>query len=203
MRLFVAIELPERLKRELTRIQSGVPGARWVKPENMHLTLLFLGEVDGGRMEDLSYELARIDMSSFEIAPSGAGQFSGGGGVKTLWMGAGPEAPLVDLHAKVLRAAKRVGFPASRQAYKPHITLARFNYPPELDRARRYLERYGRFEREPFRVSGFSLFSSELRQKGAIYRVEADFPFSDAGIGETPFFGDWDAAWSAKPIRSK
>lgn len=203
MRLFTAIELPRRLTSELARIQQGVPGARWVSPENMHITLAFLGEVDGGQAEDLVGELARVDRPSFELSPTGAGQFSGGAGVKALWMGVGPEAPLIDLQADVARACKRAGFPPERRTFRPHITLARFNQPPELSRARSFLQRYGRFRREGFRVSGFSLFSSELRPKGAIYRVEADFPFSDAGIGDSPFFGDWDEAAAPRPIRTK
>lgn len=203
MRLFVAIELPPRITAALARIQSGVPGAKWTRPENMHLTLRFLGDVDGGQAEDLAYELRRIDQLSFEIALDGAGHFSSGAGVRTLWMGLKPQGPLIALQEKVERATRRSGFPSERRAFKPHVTLARFNWPPDPARARRFLERYARFERESFRVSGFSLFSSELRPKGPIYRVEADFPFADAGIGDTPFFGDWEAARRAKPIRTK
>lgn len=203
MRLFTAVELPRRLTDAFERIQQGVPGAKWVPPENMHITLTFLGEVDGGQAEDLTGELGRIDRPSFELAPAGVGHFSGGAGIKTLWMGLKPEAPLLALQKDVARACRRAGLPPDRRTFRPHITLARFNYPPDLDRARRFLERYARFERPPFRVSGFSLFSSELRSKGAIYRIEADFPFSDAGIGESPFFGDWDAAARAKQVRTK
>lgn len=203
MRLFIAIELPGYSRNALERIQTGVPGAKWVDSDNMHLTLRFVGETDGGQAEDLAYELSRIDRSSFEIGLAGAGQFSGGGGVKALWMGVAPEEPLIDLQAKVERACRRSGFAPERRSFKPHITLARFNGATETDRVRRFLERYGRFEREPFRVSGFSLYSSELRPRGAIYRIEADFPFSDAGIGDSPFFGDWEEAAAAKPIRSK
>jgi hypothetical protein len=68
---------------------------------------------------------------------------------------------------------------------------------------RRFLEGYAEFKCEPFRVSGFSLFSSELRRSAALYRIEADFPFSDAGIGESPFFDDWDDTQIPKRIRAK
>ncbi len=142
-------------------------------------------------------------MPSFAIACAGAGQFSGGAGVRTLWMGLAPEAPLIALQDKVERACRKAGFAPERRAFRPHVTVARFNQPPELERTRRFLERYAGFRRESFRVSGFSLFSSELRPRGSIYRIEADFPFSDAGIGDSPFFGDWDPEHMPKPIRSK
>lgn len=203
MRLFIAIELPAYIRDALDRIQAGIPGAKWVLPENLHLTLRFLGDADGMQAEDLAYELARIDMNSFEIGLDGVGHFAGGAGVKSVWMGVAPQEPLIALHGKVERACRRAGFPGGRQAFKPHITLARFRYPPEIGRTRRFLERYGRFRREPFRVSGFSLFSSELRPEGPIYRIEADFPFTDAGIGDSPFFGDWDEAAARPPIRTK
>ncbi len=203
MRLFIAIELPAYIRDALDRIQAGIPGAKWVLPENLHLTLRFLGDADGVQAEDLAYELARIDMHSFEIGLDGAGHFSGGAGVKSIWMGVAPQEPLIALQAKVERACRRAGFPPERQSFKPHITLARFNGPPEIARARRFLERYGRFRREPFRVSGFSLHSSELRPEGPRYRIEADFPFSDAGIGDTPFFGDWDDMAARPPVRTK
>ena len=203
MRLFIAIELPPHITTAISGIQAGVPGARWTPEENMHLTLRFLGDVDGGQAEDLAYELQRVDRHSFEIELDGAGQFSSGAGVRSLWMGLRPEAPLIELHSQIERAVRRSGFQSEGRTFKPHITLARFNAPPDINRARRFLERYGRFKRPPFRVSGFSLFSSELRPRNALYRVEADFPFSDAGIGETPYFGDWEEARRLKPVRTK
>lgn len=203
MRLFIAIELPPHISSALSGIQAGVPGARWTPEANMHLTMRFLGETDGGQAEDLAYELQRVDRPSFEIELDGAGQFSRGPGVKALWMGLRPEAPLIELHGDIERAVRKSGFAAEGRVFKPHITLARFSYPPEIDRAREFLERYGRFKSPPFRVSGFTLFSSELRPKHAVYRSELDFPFSDAGIGETPFFDDWDDDMPNKPVRMK
>lgn len=194
MRLFVAIGLPPRIRAALMDIQSGVPGARWTSEENMHLTLRFFGDADHGQAEDLAYELQRIDQPSFEIELDGAGQFSRGAGIKMFWMGLKPLEPLLVLHTKIERAARRSGFPSERRTFKPHITLARFSYPPDIDMAREFLERHGRFQQPPFRISGFTLFSSQLHPEGPVYRTEADFPFTDAGIGETPFFGDWAEA---------
>ena len=191
MRLFVAIGLPPHIRAGLVGIQAGVPGARWTAEQNLHLTLRFFGEADRGQAEDLADELQRVDQPSFEIELDGAGQFSRGAGIKMLWMGLKPLAPLQALHTKIERAARRSGFPAERRSFKPHITLARFSFPPEIDRARQFLERYGRFEQPPFRVAGFTLFSSQLRPEGPAYRAEAEFPFAAAGIGATPCFDDW------------
>jgi len=195
MRAFIAVGLPDRIKLDLERIQDSVPGARWVDSENMHLTLKFIGDLTSLEAEDLGYELTRIDMPSFDLSLTSAGQFSNGAGVKLLWMGLSPHAPLIDLQQQVERACRRARCQIDHQAFKPHITLARFSFPPDLDRTRSYLERHGRMDCESFRTSGFSLFSSQLRPSGPVCRNEADFPFSDAGIGETSFFNDRREGW--------
>ncbi len=203
MRLFIALELPEWFRGELVKHRGGVPGARWVWRENLHLTLRFLGPTDGGQADDLAGELGRIDMPSFYINPTGAGVFESKGDVRALWMGMGPDEPLHDLNAKIERACRRAGFPPEARTFKPHITLARFDGYSNINRVSRFLERYARFQRESIRISGFSVFSSELRSPAPSYRVEADFPFSDAGLADSPFFDDWANAAGQKPIRTK
>ena len=203
MRLFIALELPEWFRKELVKLRGGVPGARWVWQENMHLTLRFLGPTDGGQADDLASELGRIDMPSFYIAPSGAGVFESKGDVRALWMGMNTEEPLADLNAKIERACRRAGYPPETRTFKPHITLARFDGYSNINRVSRFLERYARFHRESIRISGFSVFSSELRSPAPSYRVEADFPFSDAGLADSPFFDDWVLAAGQTPIRTK
>ena len=203
MRLFIALELPEWFRGELVKHRGGVPGARWVWRENLHLTLRFLGPTDGGQADDLAGELGRIDMPSFYINPTGAGVFESKGDVRALWMGMGPDEPLHDLNAKIERACRRAGFPPEARTFKPHITLARFDGYSNINRVSRFLERYARFQRESIRISGFSVFSSELRSPAPSYRVEADFPFSDAGLADSPFFDDWANAAGQRPIRTK
>lgn len=196
MRVFIGLELPPRIRRDLASIQTGVPDVRWTPMENMHVTLRFCGEIDGGQAEDLDGELARIDCASFEAALTGAGQFSGSQGLKSLWMGLGPLEPLAALQRKVERACRRAGLPPEGRRFQPHVTLARCRMPPDMHRVRRFLSRHGRFERPGFRVSGFTAWSSELRPDGPIYAREADYPFSDAGLGDSPFFGDWEEGWA-------
>ena len=201
MRLFLALDLPRRIRSALEDLQNDLPGANWVDYDNLHITLRFLGDVSADMAEELDHELRRIDRPSFDLTPYGCGQFSNGRGVKTLWVGLAPVEPLLALKADVDRACRRAGFPAERQGYKPHITLARFPEPPLIEDARAFLERHGGFRRPSFRVSGFSAYSSTLRPDGPIYRLEADYPFADAGIGPSPYFGDRDEdseeAWSS------
>jgi len=192
VRLFSAIELPAPHRRALSKLQQNFEGARWVPESNLHITLRFFGEVNRRQAEDLAYELQRIDMPSFEIMAKGTGQFSGRTGVKALWVGLAPQDTLKGLNNIVERASRKAGLKPERQSYRPHITIARFNSPPDPEKVRNFLERHANLSLEPFRISGFSLFSSELRKSGALYRLEADFPFSDAGLGDTPFFGAWD-----------
>jgi 2'-5' RNA ligase len=174
MRLFVAIPLPEDLCTELGGFAGGLDNTRWVDPENMHLTLRFLGELDGHQSADLSAELAAIDAPAFDMELKGLGTFGSGKKVQALWVGVeGPE-PLYRLQTKVEQAAQRIGLAGERRKFKPHVTLARFKGPPGK-KLGDFLQRYGLFRSGPIYVDRFRLYSSQLTPKGPIYRTEAEF----------------------------
>ena len=125
MRMFVAIALPETIRAACERLQQGVPGARWVPPENMHLTLRFLGEVGGGDFDDLMHALADVVVPPFEIEVAGVGHFETRQVPTTLWAGIKPSPELKHLQAKVERAVRSIGLPPETRKFVPHITLAR------------------------------------------------------------------------------
>ena len=87
IRLFVAIPIPDQLRLRLTGLRGQVPGARWTLPENMHLTLRFVGEIDEDAADDVHDALARITADPFDVQLSGVGHFESRGQVRALWAG--------------------------------------------------------------------------------------------------------------------
>ena len=177
MRLFVAIGIPERLAPLLNTLQSGVPGARWVKPENFHLTLAFIGEVDGGLAQDIDTALLRIHGHKFEISLAGVGHFSDGNFARALYVPAGDNPALAGLQQKIDGALTRIGVRRDRKKYLPHVTLARFANKTETGHHfAQFLASHSLFKCPPFTVETFALYSSMVGKAGSIYRVEADYP---------------------------
>ena len=182
MRLFVAIALPDDIRDRLAALQSGLPGARWVPPENLHLTLRFIGETDGRQAQDIDAALAGIGMPAFPIALARVDRFGSGSKVRSIWAGVEPNEPLRRLQAKVEQALQRTGLIPEGRKFKPHVTLARFNGGGPGARLYDYLSRQALFRAPSFEVRDFVLYSSFLSQTGAIYRAEAEYPLARAPL---------------------
>lgn len=174
MRLFVALSIPDAVVQSLLLLQGGVPGARWQAREQFHLTLRFIGEVDGREARALDDALGAIDAPSFEMQMHGVGQF-GKKQPHTLWAAARKNNLLDHLARKVDTAIRRVGQPQDAHKFNPHVTLARLRHP-ELERVRHWLTAYALFTSDPFNVGAFCLYSSKLTSDGSIYRVEQEYP---------------------------
>ena len=178
MRLFVAVTLPDHILAALERIQQGVPDAQWVPPENMHLTLRYLGEVNGADFQDLLPALADAAMPPFEFEVAGVGHFERRQVPAVLWAGIRPSPDLKRLQAEVERAVRSCGFPPEPRKFAPHITLARLGDTYPL-RVRNFLQHYSLFAPGAVRVEGFTLFSSHLGKGDPHYRPEADYLFEE------------------------
>jgi 2'-5' RNA ligase len=170
LRLFVGIELPPEIKLRLSPLCAGVPGVRWVDPENHHVTLRFIGEVDEGTAGDIDAALAQIKARRFEMALAGVGQF----GERSLWVGVEKNPALVHLRDKIERAMVREGLPPEGRRYAPHVTLARLKGTSD-ERLHAYLRQHALFRAQPFTVGHFSLVASYLTKSGAIYEDQADY----------------------------
>src|SRR5260221_6103533 len=109
VRLFVGVDLPEDVSERLAFLCAGVPGARWVPAENMHLTLRFIGEVAGGEADDIFHALAAVRPRAFNITLSGVGHFDTGNEVRQLWAGVERNAELMALRDRVESAVVRMG----------------------------------------------------------------------------------------------
>jgi 2'-5' RNA ligase len=174
MRLFVALSVPDAVAQALMLLQGGVPGARWLGREQLHLTLRFIGEVDGHDGRAIDDALAGIDAPAFEMQFHGVGQF-GNKQPHTLWAAARRNDLLEHLQRKVDNAIRRVGQPQDAHKFTPHVTVARLRHP-ELEKVRQWLSSHALYTSDPFEVGAFCLYSSKLTSDGSIYRVEQEYP---------------------------
>lgn len=178
-RLFVAIPLPEPSIACIARTQAGLPGARWIAPENLHCTLRFLGEIEPPQQMQIEDALAAIRGSPFELAVTGIGWFPERTAPKILWAGLAPAEPLVALHRRVQGALRGLELPRMQaQHFLPHVTIARLRDVP-LNRFAGFARAHHALGAPPFVVDEFVLFSSTLRPAGSEYRREAIFPLRD------------------------
>lgn len=176
-RLFVGIPLPESVRDRLAGLCSGLPGARWVAPESMHVTLRFIGEVSGGDAEDVHEALSRIQSSAFELTVAGIGCFDSRRKVRSLWAGVEKEERLIRLHEKVESAIVRAGLEPDGRKFKAHVTLARFKSGGG-PRIGSFIESNNPFVLPAFAVDHFTLFRSFLGREGPHYEALADYPLS-------------------------
>ena len=175
-RLFSAIEIPANIAQRLSMLRSGLAGARWIDPENYHLTLRFIGDVDGPTAHDFAQALNEIDMPPFTLRLDGLGSF-GGRKPRAIFAQLAPSEALGALHRAHDRAAREAGVPPEGRNYTPHVTLARLRGTRSDDVAR-YLEGQGFFQSEPFEVERFVLYSSRASVGGGPYVIEGDFPLA-------------------------
>ncbi|WP_221238382.1 RNA 2',3'-cyclic phosphodiesterase [Roseospira visakhapatnamensis] len=175
MRLFVALAPPPELRATLAGMALGLPGARWVAADNLHLTLCFIGEVSPAEAEDLDGALSALRAPAVEVRLGGIGTFGQGRRVHALWVGAARTPALVHLQKAVERAVTRAGFTPERRKFTPHVTLARLR---GADRGR--LEGFiGGHNDRPFpafTAEAVTLYRSHLTHDGAHYEPLADYP---------------------------
>ncbi|MFM7689567.1 MAG: RNA 2',3'-cyclic phosphodiesterase, partial [Alphaproteobacteria bacterium] len=107
LRLFVALALPASLRAEIAGLAGGIPGARWVPPENYHLTLRFIGEIEPWRAQEVDDALAAIRARPFTLQLAGVGTFEKAGRIQSLWVGAERNDALTHLQTKVETALQR------------------------------------------------------------------------------------------------
>ncbi|MDF0600647.1 RNA 2',3'-cyclic phosphodiesterase [Psychromarinibacter sp. C21-152] len=178
MRAFVAVDLPFAVQEALETVQERLPVGRPTDPEQFHLTLAFLDDQPGDVLEELHHELERVKLPRFALQMRGLGTF-GKHEPRVLWAGVEPEPALKELRGKVRSAARVAGIELSRERFRPHVTLARFDErmePDELEKLRRFLEIWETFPSPPFEVTEFVLYRSILGKGGAVHEALAEYP---------------------------
>lgn len=175
-RLFTGIEIPPGIAQDLSLLRGGIPGARWIDPENYHLTLRFIGDVDGSVGRDVMQMLGEVRGHPFEIVLDRLDQF-GGKKPRAVFAAARQSPALTDLQADHERLLQRIGLPPESRKFTPHVTLARLRDSKTFEVAD-YLASRGPYRSPPFPVSRFVLFSSRASTGGGPYVVEAAYPLS-------------------------
>ena len=181
MRAFIAIDLPEPLYVALAEAQQGFRSAcrdaRWTRPEGIHLTLKFLGEIADVQTPQVVEALTQIGpFEPFCVEVQGFGFFPKAQRPRVFWAGVAAPPALGELAARVESQMEKIGIGREDRTFSPHLTLARFEVPrpqPALVAAvaGRATTSLGKFE-----ASEFFLFESKLSPQGAQYRKVMRFP---------------------------
>ncbi|HEX4298668.1 MAG TPA: RNA 2',3'-cyclic phosphodiesterase [Devosia sp.] len=176
-RLFTGLEIPYELQFALSLKRGGLPGARWIDPENYHITLCFIGDVDNHVADEVSYELDRLAHSeAFSIRLSHLGAF-GGDKPRALYAGVENSAALQRLQAAQERMLRRAGLEPDGRKFVPHVSLARLRGAPAIEVAE-FIHHAGHFAPLEFPVGRFVLFSSRASVGGGPYLVEQSYPLA-------------------------
>jgi len=129
-RLFVAVDLPEEVRRELSSLCCGLPGARWLPPEQLHLTLRFIGEVDPETGRSVAEALDDVALTPFSLRLRGLGFFPPRGQPRVLWAGVERSEALSRLQRRVETVLTRAGLAPEGRKFMAHVTLARLFETP-------------------------------------------------------------------------
>jgi len=175
LRLFVALSLPDLVQNRIAPMKFGLPGARWIDQENLHLTIRFIGEVEDTYAEDIHYSLSKLRFKAFPIRLKGIDTFRSRNMVRSVWAGIEPSTQLKALHKKIETNLVSVGVAPETRKFTPHVTLARLKRAP-LAKVFPYLEANAGFETPPFEVFQVLLFRSHLGSGGADYEALAVYP---------------------------
>lgn len=173
-RLFTGLEVPEAIATELSMLRGGVSGARWIEPENYHVTLRFMGDIDYAAARDVSSMLEHIERDPVTLTLAGLDTF-GGDRPRAIVARIAPSKALVELQAEQERLIRRVGLAPETRKFIPHITLARLrNASPR--QVASFIASRGHVPPVSFTADRFVLFSSRASTGGGPYLVEAEYP---------------------------
>jgi len=165
LRLFAAVDLPDELLFRLVELKKEFPGIRWTLPENMHLTLRFIGETGRQEADKARNALREARVAPFSLCLHGLGLFERSH-QSILWAGLETSAPLLELKRQVDAVlAEAIGLEAEYGGFSPHITLSRMR--TGISGVLRAQAADYRFASENFTVTSFTLFQSVLSPAGA------------------------------------
>jgi len=175
-RLFTALEIPSAIGQSLAMLRGGLPGARWIDPENYHITLRFIGDIDDATANDAASVLDGVSRKAFDVRLEGLMPF-GGRKPRAVVAAAAPSRPLIELQAEHERLMQRVGLEPEGRKFMPHVTLARLRDSSSHDVAEYLAARP--YRSAPFRATRFVLYSSRASVGGGPYVIEAAYPLNE------------------------
>ena len=182
MRLFVALDLPDQVRHAITeliaKLQPKSRAARWIKPENLHITLKFIGHVGNEKLSPIQTALLSIRIAqSVELHFRGMGFFPNEHHPRAFWCGIASSPNLADLATDIDRALVPLGIEAETRPFTPHLTLARFKSDEGI---REVVQAATDMKSTGFGAAtetNFHLYESLLKSTGAQYNRVASFPF--------------------------
>ena len=184
MRTFVAIDIPEAIRAEIRKVMEtprpAAPRLRWSRPEGLHITLKFIGEISNSQVEHVKKLLAEWPRSApIQISIRQTGFFPNESRPRVFWLGveAGPD--LAALARQVDATTAALGIAQETRAYSPHLTLARIAAPANLERLPAALAKLGRIDMGTFVAEDYFLYESKLAPGGSIYTKLQRFTLGD------------------------
>ncbi len=190
MRLFIACDLSHRQRHEMEVLQRQLAGylsgVRWVKPQGMHLTLFFLGEIAGDLLSSISSSIhnALHEESVFNLKLSGCGVFPDASRARVIWVGVREgEEELKRLKSKIDLNLSGLGFEPEKRRYQPHLTLGRIRYPLQRELVEHFLSEHESFQSSSSTVSELILYESRLYSHGADYHPLVTFKLKNGESG--------------------
>lgn len=173
-RLFVAIEIPENTLQKIISFQKvlkeKIKSASWVKPENIHLTLVFLGEVDYTEIPQIINFLYAAKSPRFKINARGVGGFPSLERPHTIWVGVEKSKKIVELQRRLVAHLQKSGFEFEKREFKPHLTVARLGKKINL-KTKINLKKIADFQFGAISVKELILFESELSSDGPVHKI--------------------------------
>lgn len=176
IRSFIAIELPEVIRTQLKDLQDNLKTCRfkvrWVRPENIHLTLKFLGNIDETDIEKVRGTLtSRVDrFTPLSLSVKGVGVFPGIRRPRIIWSGMGGQlSALAALQKALAEDLAAIGFQQEKRAFKAHLTLGRVKGAIDALKLRDAIQAFNNFESEIFTADKIFLFKSDLKPGGPVY----------------------------------
>jgi RNA 2',3'-cyclic 3'-phosphodiesterase len=173
-RLFTALELPERVAAQIAIARGGLVGARWLEPEDYHITLRFVGDIDARAAQDVAETLGDIRRPKAFVRFESLSWF-GGDKPRAIVAKVKADPALMDLQADQERRLRRIGLEPETRKYTPHVTLARLRGAAQGAVAD-YLAARGALVAEAFTAERFVLYSARDGTGGGPYVVEAAYP---------------------------
>jgi RNA 2',3'-cyclic 3'-phosphodiesterase len=176
-RLFTGIEIPSQIGLALSAYRGGLPGARWIDPENYHITLRFIGDIDERMAEDVYSILGeRRRRNPLTITLEGLDSF-GGAKPRAVFARASGNGGLSEVQTEQERLLRQIGLAPEARKFTPHVTLARLRNASPIDVAD-YIAMRGHFPKLTFTTDRFVLYSSRSSTGGGPYVIEAAYPLS-------------------------
>ena len=183
IRTFIAVELPDQARSDIAGLQKDLVSAglkcRWVKPQNIHLTLKFLGDVDREKVSDIGDGITSLacHLPAFDLRPKGLGCFPGVKNPRVIWTGvSGALDALKTLQTEVEKTLIPFGFKAEHRPFRGHLTIARVKSRLNPRKLAEALRTHSEFSSDIFAVKQVTLFQSVLKPEGPLYTRLCESP---------------------------